>query len=318
MALHPDIRPIVDALRNVPAAEDGNDESNVVRRRTAMNAMTENTFLSVSAAGPRMTKEVTHIIAVPRGEIRVRAYYPCSDGPLPAFVSIHGGGWWLGNIDLYNHSCRATAAATDAAVFAVGYRLAPEHRFPTAAEDCYAALCWVAANADPIGIDPARIAVGGGSAGGNLAAVVALMARDREGPALRAQILDIPVTDLTMSTPSITSNGTGYMLTRIGMEECRAFYAPDPADWTNPYASPLLATDHANLPPACITTCEYDPLRDEGERYGAALVAAGVPVLMQRALGHIHGSHHMVKLATDAAVYDRRAHAFLHQHLHED
>ncbi len=318
MALHPGIQLIVDALQHVPAADEADGGSSVAARRSAMDAMTASTFLSVSAEGPRMAKEVTHLVGVDGGEIRVRAYYPRTDAPLAAYVSIHGGGWWLGNIDLYDHSCRATAAAADAAVFAVGYRLAPEHRFPTAAEDCYAALCWVAANAGTLGVDADHIAVGGGSAGGNLAAAVALMSRDRHGPKLRAQILDIPVTDLTMTSPSIESNGHGYMLTKVGMEECRAFYAPDAADWTNPYASPLHATDHTGLPPACITTCEYDPLRDEGERYGAALVAAGVPVLMQRALGHIHGSHHMVKLAPDAAVYERRAHEFLRQHLHED
>jgi acetyl esterase len=198
---------------------------------------------------------------------------------------------------------------------AVGYRLAPEHPYPTAAEDCYAGLCWVATNADALGIDPGRIAVGGGSAGGNLAAVVALMARDRGGPSLRAQVLDIPATDLTMASASIAANGEGYLLTRVGMEECRAFYVPDPAQWREPYASPLHASDHTNLPPACITTCEYDPLRDEGEQYAAKLIAAGVPVTMQRAIGHIHGSHHMIKLVPEATRYRDTVLSFLRQHL---
>jgi len=313
VTVHPGIRPIIEAMRTAPPADPS---SSVADRRAAMDAMTKATFLAVGEQGPSMAHEATHLVPVNGGEVRVRVYRPRPHAVLPAYLSIHGGGWWLGNIDLYDDSCRAKAAGADCVVVAVGYRLAPEHRFPTAAEDCYAALCWMAANAELLGIDATRFAVGGGSAGGNLAAVVALMARDRHGPKLRAQVLDIPATDLTMRAPSIESNGSGYMLTRTAMEECRGFYAPDPSAWTNPYASPLLAADHADLPPACITTCEFDPLRDEGEQYAMALVAAGVPVFVQRALGHIHGSHHMVKLAPDAAVYEQRVHTFLRDHLH--
>jgi acetyl esterase len=170
-------------------------------------------------------------------------------------------------------------------------------------------------NADALGVDGARIAVGGASAGGNLAAVVALMARDRGGPPLRAQVLDIPATDFTLATKSMEENASGYVCTKAGMEQSRAFYAPDPTDWTNPYASPMHAADHSNLPPACVTTCEYDPLRDEGEQYAMKLVAAGVPVTMQRALGHIHGSHHMVKLMPESACYNETVVRFLRQHL---
>lgn len=313
MAVHPGIQPVVDAMNAAPPPDP---TIPVATRRAAMDAMTASTFLALTAPGPPMAAEETHTIAVGQGEIRVRVYRPRADAVLPGYLSIHGGGFWLGNIDLYDHSCRALAAAVDCVVVAVGYRLAPEHRFPTAAEDCYAALCWMVANATDLGIDTDRLAVGGGSAGGNLAAVVALMARDRQGPSLRAQVLDIPVTDLTMQSPSIESNGIGYGLTKSSMEDCRSYYAPDPADWTNPYASPLLASTHARLPPACVTTCEYDPLRDEGEQYAMALVAAGVPVITQRALGHIHGTHHMVGLAPDAVVFDQRVHTFLRQHLH--
>ena len=277
MAVHPGIQPVVDAMIAAPPPDP---TIPVATRRAAMDAMTASTFLALTAPGPPMATEQTHTIAVGQGEIRVRVYRPRADAVLPGYLSIHGGGFWLGNIDLYDHSCRALAASVDCVVVAVGYRLAPEHRFPTAAEDCYAALCWMVANAADLGIDTDRLAVGGGSAGGNLAAVVALMARDRHGPSLRAQVLDIPVTDLTMQSPSIESNGIGYGLTKSSMEDCRAYYAPDPADWSNPYASPLLASSHARLPPACVTTCEYDPLRDEGEQYAMALVAAGVPVIM--------------------------------------
>jgi acetyl esterase len=287
----------------------------VAERRKRMDDLTVASFNSVAESGPEMFEEFTHRVPVADGAIRVRTYRPVPGGELACYVYIHGGGWWLGNIDIYDGSCRAMADHLGCVVASVGYRLAPEHTFPTAPEDCYAALLWVAMNADVLGIDASRIAVGGTSAGGNLAAVVALMARDRGGPSLRAQVLDIPATDLLMESESIEQNGTRYMLTKHGMEECRAFYAPAAADWTNPYASPLHATDHSNLPPACITTCEYDPLRDEGEHYAMKLVAAGVPVTMQRALGHIHGSHHMVKLIPDSARYTDTVVTFLRQHL---
>ncbi|HEX7096448.1 MAG TPA: alpha/beta hydrolase, partial [Acidimicrobiales bacterium] len=148
-------------------------------------------------------------------------------------------------------------------------------------------------------------------AGGNLAAAVCLMARDRGGPAICGQYLSIPVTDLTMSCPSIQSNGEGYMLTRAGMEECRDFYTPNREDRVHPHASPLLAPDLTGLPPALIITAEYDPLRDEGEAYGQRLVEAGVTVTMKRALGHIHGSMMMTSLIPDAVQYERLAHSFL-------
>lgn len=287
----------------------------IAQRRKLMDDLTVTSFRSVSESGPPMVEEFTHKVPVADGVIRVRTYRPVQGGELACYLHFHGGGWWLGNIDIYDGPCRAMADRVGCVVASVGYRLAPEHVFPTAAEDCYAALLWVAMNADALGIDGTRIAVGGGSAGGNLAAVVALMARDRGGPPLRAQVLDIPATDLMMATPSIEENANGYVLTKSGMEECRAFYAPDPADWTNPYASPMHASDHSNLPPACITTCEYDPLRDEGEQYAMKLVAAGVPVTMQRALGHIHGSHHMVKLMPESARYTDTVVRFLRQHL---
>ena len=296
----------------VPLTEGALD---VAQRRKMMDDFTVASFNSVGESGPAMVEEFTHRVPVADGVIRVRTYRPVHGGELGCYVYIHGGGWWLGNIDIYDGSCRAMADHLGCVVASVGYRLAPEHVFPTAAEDCYAALLWVSMNADALGVDGARIAVGGGSAGGNLAAVVALMARDRGGPSLRAQVLDIPATDLTMVSRSIQDNGDGYLLTRTGMEECRAFYVPDPTDWLNPYASPMHAPDHSNLPPACVTTCEYDPLRDEGEQYAMRLVAAGVPVTMQRALGHIHGSHHMVKLMPESTRYTDTVVRFLRQHL---
>ncbi|MEO5842402.1 MAG: alpha/beta hydrolase [Acidimicrobiales bacterium] len=318
MPVQPAVQAVLDAMTSAAQSAAGPEtdaDFDVAQRRKQMDDFTVAGFGSVGEAGPAMVEEFTHKVPVADGVIRVRTYRPVQGGELACYIYIHGGGWWLGNIDIYDGSCRAMADHLGCVVASVGYRLAPEHAFPTAAEDCYAALLWVSMNADALGVDAARIAVGGGSAGGNLAAVVALMARDRGGPSLRAQVLDIPATDLMMASPSIEANATGYMLTKSGMEECRAFYAPDPADWTNPYASPMHAADHSNLPPACVTTCEYDPLRDEGEQYAMKLVAAGVPVTMQRALGHIHGSHHMVKLMPDAARYNDTVVRFLRQHL---
>ena len=214
----------------------------IAQRRKLMDELTVAGFNSVAESGPTMVEEFTHRVPVADGVIRVRTYRPVRGGDLACYVYIHGGGWWLGNVDIYDGSCRAMADHLGCVVASVGYRLAPEHVFPTAAEDCYAALLWVAMNADALGVDGARIAVGGGSAGGNLAAVVALMARDRGGPRLRAQVLDIPATDLMMTSGSIDENGTGYLLTKTGMEECLAFYAPDHDEWRNPYASPMHAT----------------------------------------------------------------------------
>jgi acetyl esterase len=312
MPVQPTLQPILDAMAAAPVADTS---LSVADRRKMMDDLTVASFNSLAESGPDMFEEFTHRVPVADGAIRVRTYRPVPGGELACYVYIHGGGWWLGNIDLYDGSCRAMADHLGCVVASVGYRLAPEHTFPTAAEDCYAALRWVAMNADVLGIDASRIAVGGGSAGGNLAAVVALMARDRGGPSLRAQVLDIPATDLMMKSASIEQNANGYLLTKAAMEECRSHYAPDPTDWTNPYASPLHASDHSNLPPACVTTCEYDPLRDEGEQYAMKLVAAGVPVTMQRALGHIHGSHHMVKLMPESARYTDTVVTFLRQHL---
>ena len=172
-------------------------------------------------------------------------------------------------------------------------------------QDCYAALCWVADHADELGGDRSRLSVGGASAGGNLAAVLALMARDRGGPDLALQVLDIPVTDLTMSQRSIEENAEGYILTRKALEQGSAFYVPDPTDRRNPYASPLFADDLSGLPPALVLTMEYDPLRDEGEAYAARLRDAGVPVTHRRFDGQFHGSVTMAKLVPDVAAEHR-------------
>jgi acetyl esterase len=223
------------------------------------------------------------------GEMPTRIYTPSGTGPFPVLVYFHGGGWVIGNLDAYDATCRALTNAAGCIVVAMEYRLAPEHKFPAAPEDCYAATQWVAANAAAIGGDPARLAIGGDSAGGNLTAVVAHMARDRGGPALRYQLLVYPVTDYHFDTASYRENAEGYLLTKDAMVWFWNHYLRSTTDGTNPLASPLRAANLRGLPPAMVLTAEFDPLRDEGEAYAARLQEAGVPVTLRRYEGMIHG-----------------------------
>jgi acetyl esterase len=239
--------------------------------------------------GPEVQRVEDRTIPGPAGEIPVRLYYP-SDGPaLPALVYFHGGGWVIGSIETHDATCRELATAADCLVVSVDYRLAPEHKFPAAAEDAYAATRWVAEHAAEIGADPRRIAVGGDSAGGNLAAVVALMARDRGGPSLAFQLLVYPVTDYNFHTESYRQNAEGYLLTRHSMQWFWNHYLTSEADGGNPHASPIRAKDLSGLPPALVITAEFDPLRDEGEAYTNRLREAGVPAAYTCYEGMIHG-----------------------------
>ena len=216
-------------------------------------------------------------------------------------VFFHGGGWVIGGIDSHDGQVREMVNRTDMVYVSVDYRLAPEARFPAAAEDCYAATQWVAANAASIGADAARLGVAGDSAGGNLAAVVAQMARDRGGPAIAHQLLIYPCCDMDSNAwPSQTENGFDYFLTKESMDWFYDQYAAV-ADRNNPYASPIKAADLSGLPPACVITAEFDPLRDEGEAYGAALQAAGVACEVHRYDGMFHGFFGMT-LAIPGAV----------------
>jgi acetyl esterase len=230
-------------------------------------------------------------LALPGGEgpIPVRVYTPAeAAAPTPAVVYFHGGGWVIGSLDTHDGLCRALANRARAVVVSVDYRLAPESPFPAAPEDCYAAVGWVAAHGHEIGVDGGRIAVAGDSAGGNLAAVVSLMARDRGGPQLRHQALIYPVTDHDFERPSYRQNADGYLLTRAGMQWFWDHYAPT-SRRSDAYVSPLRAEKLVGLPPATLVTAEFDPLRDEGEAYAARLSEAGVPVESVRYDGMIHG-----------------------------
>ena len=269
MPVLPGLQVLLDAVNASPPPAEG---LTVAEARDNAHAMMAMSFGATQADGPPMDDVHDHQVAVADGEITVRVYRPEGDGPFPCHVYFHGGGFWLGNLDMSDASCRATAIDAGCVVASVDYRLAPEAQFPVPAEDCFTALTWVVDHAADLGIDTSRVSVGGGSAGGNLAAVVSLMARDRGGPPLVLQVLEIPVTDLTMSQPSVRDNGVGYLLTTRSIEQYTAYYLEDPADAMHPYASPLLADDLTGLPPAVVMTAEFDPLRDEGEAYAACLL----------------------------------------------
>jgi acetyl esterase len=223
----------------------------------------------------------------PSGDIPVRIYRPESDR-LPVVVYFHGGGWVIGDIASHDTTCQRLASGVPAIVVSVDYRLAPEHRFPAAVDDCDAATSWVSAHITEFGGDPARLAVAGDSAGGNLAAVVAIHARDADGPPIAFQLLIYPGTDMTRSLPSHTENGTGYLLDSDAIGWFMDNYLAD-ADPRHPDASPLFAEDLSGLPPALVLTAEFDPLRDEGEAYAERLRQASGTVTTSRYDGMIHG-----------------------------
>jgi acetyl esterase len=221
--------------------------------------------------------------------IPLRIYTPDAAKPAPGLVYFHGGGWVLCDLDTHDVICRSLARRAGAVVVSVDYRLAPEHKFPAAVIDCFAATVWVYQNAAALGIDPHRLSIAGDSAGGNLAAVVALQARDEAAPRLALQALIYPATDLSsFETASHHEFAEGYDLSRSKMEWFRNHYLASPRDRRSLHASPLLAPDLSGLPPALILTAECDPLRDEGEAYAARLKAAGVPVRSTRYRGMIH------------------------------
>jgi acetyl esterase len=247
----------------------------------------------------------------PAGPIAVRVYTPPGSGPFPALAYFHGGGWVTGSIATHDPICRALAHGAGCAVVSVDYRLAPEHKYPAAVEDCYAVTRWLAENGAALNVDPARLAVGGDSAGGTLATVVALWARDRGGPALSCQLLIYPVTDYMPDLPSRLENG--YFLSNADLEWAWRHYLSSAADATDPSVAPLRAADLTGLPPAVIITAEFDPLHDEGNLYADRLRSAGVPTVLARYDGMFHGFVSMAgviergKAALDQAAGDLRA-----------
>jgi acetyl esterase len=226
----------------------------------------------------------------PAGKVPVRSYRPAGHpGVLPALVFYHGGGWVVGSLDSHDHLCRHLAVRAGIAVLSIDYRLAPEHPFPAALEDCLAAAQWAMREAAALKIDGTRIAVGGDSAGAQLAASAALALRDAGGAALRFQLLIYPVCDLIADNASLRENATGYLLTVPAYHKMCAWYLADRTQWGDPRISPQHAASHHDLPPALIQTAEFDPLRDEGQTYAETLRAAGVAVEYHCYAGMIHG-----------------------------
>lgn len=312
MPLHPEIQALVDQMAADPDATDiaasTPEEARAFYR--AVGAM--------FGPGPQVASVVDRSLPGPAGGIPVRVYTPPGTGPFGVFVFYHGGGWVIGDLDTHDRECRTLCAEAGCLVVSVDYRLAPEHPYPAAPDDAFAALQWVGENAASLGGDPLRIAVGGDSAGGNLAAVASLLARDSGGPAVRFQLLVYPVIDLRSPNafPSRVENREGPFLTLEVMEWFERHYFSDGSHGASsagsqeagignpgrlePRASPLLAPSLAGLPAALVITAELDPLRDEGEAYATALQDAGVATTLHRYDGLPHMSFQLSPISSDA------------------
>src|SRR4051794_19968907 len=288
MPLDPQAQAVIDMIEQL-GVTDLNDDTDPNEIRALMNA-------AVLPSGIEVASITDREIPGPAGPITVRVYRPGGDAPKPVIVYFHGGGWVLGSLGTHDGTCRRLADGAGAVVVSVDYRMAPEDRYPAAVDDSFAALAWVAAHADELGGDAARLAVAGDSAGGNLAAVMSQLARDHGGPAIRFQLLVYPVTDHEFTSVSMEENATGYYLTRDAMRWFYGHYLEDASQGDDPRASPLRAADLSGLPPAFVLTAQYDPLRDQGIAYADALRAAGNDVQMTMYEGLFHGFFSMFDL----------------------
>ncbi len=256
------------------------------KARRAANEMVR-AFIPPSA---ELAKIENRTIEADGVEIPLRIYWPNARGKLPVYLDIHGGGWWMGNDFALESPTTRLADEAGLIIASVDYRLAPEHPYPAALDDCYAALEWLYTHAEELGGDPERLGIGGGSAGGNLAAALALRARDQNGPPIRFQYLMIPATDLVSADwDSYREAGDRYMLKVSNLWQMYEAYAPDPLVRRSPYVSPLFASDLTGLPPALVTTAHFDPLRDQGIAYAKRLEDAGVPTQLHAEDGGLHG-----------------------------
>ena len=289
MTVADDLRPILDLIQST--------------RSPIVDTTPESLRATYSALGPPGGAEMAAVedrtIPGPDGDdLPVRIYRPSADAERPpVVVYLHGGGWTIGDLDTHDEPCRALAAGTGAVVVAVDYRLAPEHPFPAAVDDAYAAVCHVSEHADDLGVDAGRLVVAGDSAGGNLSAVVSLMARDRSGPAIAFQFLIYPAVDFDLTSgrwPSLEENATGYFLHLETMRWFADHYGGADRLVAEPYAAPIRATDHFGLPPAHVIVAGYDPLLDEGLAYAEVLRDAGVPVTVANHEQQVHGYWHFV------------------------
>lgn len=283
MAVHPQVAAILERAARSPLPPYHTVPAFVARR------IYRDTRAALAPKPPEVA-EAKLIVA--DGPVVLRAYRPAGAAnaeKLPALVYFHGGGWTIGDLDTHDALCRQLANGARCAVLSVDYRLAPEAAFPAAVDDCVGATKFVSEKASSLNIDPARIAVGGDSAGGNLATVVAIQARDAGGPALAFQLLIYPATDQRGGFESIARNGQGYLLTREAMDFFRDCYLPRKQDWLDWRASPLLAKDLSRLPPALVITAGFDPLLDEGRAYAERMRSEGVQVEYRQYDDMVHG-----------------------------
>lgn len=278
------VRAMLGAAELVGREKLGEDPIEKTRRRF------RNEVVAVEGPQPRVYDVQELTIPGPDGPLAARLYSPPPrEGGLPLLVHLHGGGHVVGDLDSCEAACRLFVIEAGCAVLSVDYRRAPEHVFPAAADDAFAAFLFAVEQAEQLGADPDRIAVGGDSAGGNLAAAASLAARDAGGPVPAFQLLLYPALDLTRKRPSRKLFAERLLLTQEDIDFYRTQYIPDIADLSKPLASPLLAEDHSGLPPAYVATAGFDPLRDEGEEYVEVLVRAGVPAVVDRSPGLVHG-----------------------------
>jgi acetyl esterase len=303
-SLHPQIVAVLDAIAALALRPI--EEMTPAEARAQMEA----TARSRKAEPLPVARVEERVIPGPAGDIPIRLYWPLAEAGgasvVPAIAYYHGGGHVIGSLDTHDLIARNLCAGAAALVASVDYRMGPEHRFPAAVEDSFAALEWLHAHAASLGADPKRLGVHGDSAGANLAAVVALMARDRGGPRLRLQSLIYPVGDYTLSAPSYATFAQGNgVLTREAMRWFAYHYLRSPADAADWRASPLRAASFAGVAPAIVVTAECDVLHDDGENYADALRRAGVPVEYREYLGMIHGFFGMVPVVDDAIAAQR-------------
>jgi acetyl esterase len=285
MALDPKAAAIIEYMESTFPQVDTTVSGTEMRRR-----ISESTAQIGPVIGEQVGHVSDHLVSGPNGTIPVRIYRPEGiDSSAPLAMFFHGGGWVLCDLDSHDALCRAICNASRCVVVAVDYRLAPEHRCPIGVEDCYAATAWMAGQSSTFGFDGQRMAVVGDSAGGNLAAAVAQMARDRNGPEIALQVLLYPVIDHSDQTDSHRTIGDNYFLKSREVMYYWDQYLTHSEEGDHPYASPLRASSHRHLPPALIIVPEYDPLRDEGEAYGRVLIEAGVPTTIHRVPGMFHG-----------------------------
>ena len=300
MTLNPGVQALLAMMENAPKIDF----------ETASPADARAIFDNPMAFGePIAMARVEDIkVALPGRTLDARLYVPEGAGDKPPLtLYFHGGGWVIGTIETHDATCRAIARESGGAVLSIAYRLAPEHRYPVAADDCFEATVWAAANAAALGIDATKLAVAGDSAGGNLAAAVAIMARDAGGPKLAHQLLIYPVTDVDFDRPSYVANGGGdYYLSTAGMKWFWDHYLGDARAEEAPLAVVFRQSDLSGLAPATVITAEYDPLRDEGDAYAARLAEAGVSVDADCAPGMIHGFFAMFQLVPDAMPWVER------------